>query len=92
MTCWPRLPGAPMPVAMLIGPPGVKELAIDVNAAADRWGALVAGRGKLPALVYPLLGQDGADAGRLPAILAGFDPELLHAVFARSTVGFPGGA
>jgi len=89
LTCWPRLPGPPMPVAMLIGPPGVIELGVDVLAEADRWGAVVAGRKKFPALVYPLVASDGADPSRLSAILAGFDRDKLRAVFARSAVQLP---
>jgi len=47
----PMVPGAPMPVAMLIGPPGVHELQVDIADSVNRWGAVPAGRPRLPALV-----------------------------------------
>ncbi|MCL2490208.1 MAG: DUF6177 family protein [Propionibacteriaceae bacterium] len=58
----PRLPDVPTPVALLIGPPSVKELRLDVTEETERWSAIQAGRPKLPALVYPLAGSDNPAA------------------------------
>ncbi|MCL2490096.1 MAG: DUF6177 family protein [Propionibacteriaceae bacterium] len=85
------VPGAPMPVAMLIGPPGVRDLQVDIADAVDRWGVFVAGRPRLPALVYGLLPKDAGDATRLPDILAGFDQDRLQAVLGHSAPLAQGG-
>jgi len=85
----PRLTGAPMPVAMLIGPPGVRELGIDVDDAASRWAAVAAGRSRLPALIYPLLPHESSDATKLYDILRGLDQNRLRAVFGRAAASLP---
>lgn len=49
----PRLAAPPLPVAMLVGAPAVRQLDLDVEAMRDRFGAVVAGRPRIPALVLP---------------------------------------
>jgi hypothetical protein len=49
----PRLALPPVPVAMLIGAPAVRQLELDVEGMRDRFGAVIAGRPRIPALVLP---------------------------------------
>lgn len=49
----PRLAEPPTPVAMLLGAPSVRSLELDVDDLRDRFGAIVAGRPRIPALVLP---------------------------------------
>ena len=44
----------PRPLALLIGAPAVRDLALDAAIWAERFGARVAGRPRTPALVIPL--------------------------------------
>ena len=45
------------PLALLIGPRAVRDLRIDVAAVTERFGAMVAGRRRIPAVVVPFLGE-----------------------------------
>jgi hypothetical protein len=49
----PRLAAPPLPVAMLVGAPAVRQLDLDVEGMRERFGAVVAGRPRIPALVLP---------------------------------------
>lgn len=49
----PRMALPPVPVAMLLGAPSVRQLGLDPGAMHDRFGAVVAGRPRIPALVLP---------------------------------------
>jgi hypothetical protein len=49
----PRLSPPPLPVAMLIGAPAVRQLDLDVAGMRDGFGAVVAGRPRIPAIVVP---------------------------------------
>ncbi|TCK59657.1 DUF6177 family protein [Curtobacterium sp. PhB136] len=49
----PVLQAPPAPVAMLLGAPAVRDLGLDPAAMAERFGAVVAGRPRIPALVLP---------------------------------------
>jgi hypothetical protein len=94
LTHAPRLPVAPMPVGMLIGPPGVRELGIDVDKAQTRFEALAAGRKRLPGLVFPLAPRSQSDVNRLADVLASFDPVKLRRVLGRTVdrvIGASGG-
>lgn len=48
------LEAPPTPLGMLIGPAGVRQLGLDVRDLADRFGARVLGRPRIPALWFPL--------------------------------------
>jgi hypothetical protein len=91
LTQEPRLPGAPLPVAMMIGPAGVRRLGVDVDTEVARWGAVTVGRKKLPGLVYSLIPRYEGDTGRLGGIVAGFDQEKMRVVFGSSSVLLSGG-
>lgn len=49
----PRMALPPVPVAMLLGAPAVRQLGVDPEALRDRFGAVVAGRPRIPAVVLP---------------------------------------
>lgn len=84
----------PTPLGMLVGPPGVRQLDLDVRDLAERFDARILGRPRIPALWFPLgsfsePGWPALDAvvdalgrDRVRALLdsAGQDPgEVLHA-------------
>lgn len=78
-----------VPVALLVGPPGVMTLRLDAAAQAERHGSEAVGRAKLPGLLYRLPGRTadpGAGWRALEDVLDGFDPasrsEALGAAFA----------
>jgi uncharacterized protein DUF6177 len=50
----PQLTLPPTPLALLIGPPGVRALSIDVDAMVERFGALRVGRPRIPGVLFPL--------------------------------------
>lgn len=80
LTASAHIPGLPLPVAMLIGPPGVRQLGIDVPSQVQRWQAVAVGRARLPGLVYPLMPTSESDTHRLADILGDMDPALLASV------------
>lgn len=49
----PRLVAPPLPVAMLLGAPAVRQLGLDPDDMRDRFDAVVAGKPRIPALVLP---------------------------------------
>ena len=51
----------PVPLAMLLGPPGVRRLGVDLDVATHRFGAVRVGKRRLPALRFPLGTFDHAD-------------------------------
>jgi hypothetical protein len=59
LTTAPFLQVPPVPVALLIGAPAVRDLAIDVPDTRDRFGALIVGRPRIPGVVLPFTGPDG---------------------------------
>lgn len=63
LTTEPFLQVPPVPVALLVGAPGVRDLALNVPDLVDRFGALVVGRPRIPGLVLPFTGPDGGWAG-----------------------------
>ena len=65
----PVLTHPPTPLALLVGPPGVRALGIDADDMVRRLGALRVGRPRIPGLLFSLgtLGDPGWD--RLDAVL-----------------------
>ena len=59
LTTAPHLQAPPVPVAVLIGAPGVRDLGLDVRQLVERFGALVVGRPRIPGVVVPFGGADG---------------------------------
>lgn len=53
----------PVPLAMLLGPPGVRQLKVDLDEAAHRFDAVRVGKRRLPGLRFPLGTFDHADWG-----------------------------
>jgi Family of unknown function (DUF6177) len=50
----PLLTHPPTPLALLIGPPGVRGMGVDVDAMVERFGALRVGRPRIPGVLFPL--------------------------------------
>jgi hypothetical protein len=66
----PQLTHPPTPVALLIGPPGVRALSIDVDAMVERFGALRVGRPRIPGVLFPLGALGEPTWSRLDEILS----------------------
>lgn len=80
----PLLPLPPTPLALLIGPPGVKDLALDTGRMTAEFGAIVVGRPRIPGLLFPL-GRLGEPTWlRLDAILGTVDRGLLDRALGRT--------
>ncbi|MGL4340654.1 MAG: DUF6177 family protein [Rhodoglobus sp.] len=74
---YPVISPPPRPLALMVGPPGVHALKIDVERAVREQGAVVVGRPRLPGLMFRLGTFDEPGADRLRAVLESFDPTLL---------------
>ena len=57
-----------VPLAMLLGPPAVRELGLDLRLMADQHDAQVVGRRRVPGVVVPLGTFDHADWDRLAGV------------------------
>lgn len=77
-----QLEGAPTPVGMLLGPPAVRELALDPAAWTERFGARVLGRPRVPGLWVPLGSMREPGWDRLTDVLTAIGPERVRAVLA----------
>lgn len=58
-----------VPLAMLLGPPAVRELGLDLSLLADQHDAQVVGRRRVPGVVVPLGTFDHADWDRLAGVV-----------------------
>jgi hypothetical protein len=76
----PVLPLPPLPIAILLGPPGVRALGLDPVAAVADWDAVVVGRPRIPALLFPLGTLEDPGIDRLRELLESFDSEKLAGV------------
>ncbi|NMR21604.1 DUF6177 family protein [Cellulomonas fimi] len=74
------LEAPPSPLAMVIGPAGVRELGLDVADLADRLGARVLGRPRIPGLYFPLGTFDTPGWPAFDAVLEAIGPERVRAV------------
>lgn len=67
----------PEPLALLIGPVGMRALGIDAKRWIDEVGGTTVGSPRLPGALLPLGSVDGGGWGRLNDVLATLDPERL---------------
>lgn len=74
------LEAPPTPVGMLLGPPGVRELDLDVADLAARLDARVVGRPRVPGLYFPLGGFGAPGWDRLDAVLDALGRDRVRAV------------
>lgn len=72
----------PEPLALLIGPPGVRALGSPAERWADELGAALVGSPRLPGLVLTLGSVDGGGWRRLDEVLAAFDPDRVAELLA----------
>lgn len=71
----------PTPLGMLLGPPGVRELGLDVAEAAARVDARVVGRPRVPGLWIPLGGPDRDGWASLRTVVDWLGPERVRTAF-----------
>jgi Family of unknown function (DUF6177) len=81
----PLLTHSPTPLALLIGPPGVRGLGIDVDAMVESFGALRVGRPRIPGVLFPLGTLGEATWPRLDAILSAIGREEIAEVIGLSS-------
>lgn len=74
------LEAPPTPIGMLIGPPGVRDLELDVTDLAARFDARVVGRPRIPGLYFPLGGFHEPGWQAFDAVLEALGPERVRAV------------
>jgi hypothetical protein len=81
----PRLQHPPSALVLLIGAPGVKALGLSIDRMVAEFGAVIVGRPRIPALLFPL-GTLGEIEGwqKLDAILATVGSDRLAAVLGDS--------
>lgn len=73
----PYLNAPPIPLALLIGAPGVRSFALDPDQMRNEFGARAGGRPRIPALLFELGALEPEAWLRLDAILGRLNPELL---------------
>lgn len=66
-------PSTPEPLALLIGPPGVRTLGVEPRTWVDRHGGALVGSPRLPGVLVPLGSPDGGGWQRLAEVLATLD-------------------
>ncbi|MCJ1708344.1 DUF6177 family protein [Microbacterium sp. VKM Ac-2923] len=86
----------PEPLALLIGPPGVRALGIDAKRWIEEAGGTIVGSPRLPGVLLPLGSVDGGGWTRLNDVLATLDPARLADLLAvaphvRAQLDSPGG-
>ena len=72
----------PEPLALLIGPPGVRALGVDPASWARDAGAALVGSPRLPGVLVALGSVDGGGWQRLSEVLATFDPARVPGLLA----------
>lgn len=70
----------PQPLALLVGPPGVRALGVDAKTWAAIHGGAVVGSPRLPGVLLSLGGVAGGGWERLSSILDTLDADRLHAL------------
>lgn len=74
----------PEPLALLVGPPGVRAAGIDPKRWAAEFGAVVVGSPRLPGVLLKLGSPAGGGWARLADVLDTLDPERVGALLAVS--------
>lgn len=72
----------PEPLALLIGPPGVRALGVDPRAWISRVGGTTVGSPRLPGTLIPLGSPEGGGWQRLSEVLSTLDPARLSQLLA----------
>jgi hypothetical protein len=74
----------PSPLALLIGPPGVRGLEIATEQMVQDFGAVTVGRPRIPGLLFPLGSLEDPTWSRLDAILAAIGRDRVGEVLGLS--------
>ena len=74
----------PEPLALLVGPPGVRASGIDARRWASEFGAAVVGSPRLPGVLLPLGSPAGGGWQRLAEVLGTLDPARVGALLSVS--------
>ncbi|EYR61925.1 hypothetical protein N866_14125 [Actinotalea ferrariae CF5-4] len=78
------LEAPPTPLGMLVGPPGVRDLGLDVRDLGDRLGARVVGRPRVPGLYFPLGTFTEPGWAALDAVLDALGRDRVRAVLGQA--------
>ena len=63
-----------VPLTMLVGPPGVRSLGLDLDAAAQQFGGVQVGRRRLPGVLLPFGTGESAGWTRLTEVVQWIGP------------------
>jgi hypothetical protein len=80
---WPTTP-----LALLIGPPAVRRLKLDISDLIARFGARAVGRPQIPGLLFDLAGPDTDPATRLDEVVAALGGDELDEVLGLTSEPF----
>lgn len=64
----------PLPVAMVLGPRAVRDLKMDLAEAEERFGAIRAGRPRIPSIVLPFTREGSGSWQQYLTVAGAFDP------------------
>jgi len=71
----------PLPVAMVLGPRAVRDLGMDLLVAEERFGAIRAGRPRIPSIVLPFTREGSGSWEQYLSVAGSFDPESVARAF-----------
>jgi hypothetical protein len=69
-----QLGAPPLPVAMVLGPRAVRDLGLDPAEASERFGAIPAGRPRIPSIVLPFTREGSGSWQQYLDVAGSFDP------------------
>ncbi|GAA3015099.1 DUF6177 family protein [Microbacterium aurantiacum] len=76
----PLTPATPEPLALLVGPPGIRALGVDAASWVAQHGGTVVGSPRIPGALVPLGSVDGGGWTRLTEMLGTLDGTRLSAL------------
>jgi hypothetical protein len=80
-----RLGAPPLPVAMVLGPRAVRDLRLEPAEAEERFGAIRAGRPRIPSIVLPFTREGSGSWQQYLDVAGSFDPADVARAFVNGS-------
>jgi hypothetical protein len=80
-----QLGAPPLPVAMVLGPRAVRDLGLDPADAEERFGAIRAGRPRIPSIVLPFTREGSGSWQQYLDVAGSFDPADVARAFVNGS-------
>ncbi|MGY4859362.1 DUF6177 family protein [Cryobacterium sp. AP23] len=80
-----QLGAPPLPVAMVLGPRAVRDLGLDPAEAEERFGAIRAGRPRIPSIVLPFTREGSGSWQQYLDVAGSFDPADVARAFVNGS-------